>query len=153
MKTNFDFLPTSWDTLKELAIKAENNVYLDPRATLTELRLFAEGLTQGIFYFNNLSTLAHDMNQYERLNYLQNKAIIGDDVVNYLQLIRKKGNEVAHSNVRHFSSEEAMEMLHKGYVLANWFMLTYIDHDYQVKSFENPIDDHQKEQALMFSMR
>ena len=64
------FYQLGWYTLKELTLKTENNVYLDPRATLTELRLFAEGLTHSIFYFNNLSAVAHDMNQYEKLNYL-----------------------------------------------------------------------------------
>ena len=67
MKSNFSFLPENWNYLGKLATNAENNVYSDPRAAISELRLFCEGLTDGIFHFNRLSLAGSTMSQYEKL--------------------------------------------------------------------------------------
>ena len=144
MKSNFDFLPEDWQFLYSIAVKAENNIYIDPRATLTELRLLCETLTDGIFYFNRISDIGKTMTQYEKLNYLQNKSIVADDVIDYLQIIRKLGNQASHDKHIKVSSAMAMDALKKVYLLTNWFVITYINHNYQPKEFVIPIDQKQR---------
>lgn len=150
MSSNFDFLPNNWDFLKRLASSAEQNVYSDPRAALSELRLFGEGLTEGIMHFNNLSVLNSTMNQYEKLNYLRERTKIAPDVIDILQIIRKAGNKAAHDHKVEISSTLAMDILKKAYLLAVWFMEMYLQHSFRPQPFVEPINQKQ-ESALAIS--
>lgn len=144
MSSNFDFFPKNWNYLKELAINAESNVYSDPRAALSELRLFCEGLTEGVFHFNGLNLNDSTMNQYEKLNYLSEKVSIAPDVIDMLQLIRKAGNKAAHDHKTKITPQMAMDTLKKAYLLAVWFMKMYIDHGYQPHSFVKPTNKNEQ---------
>lgn len=144
MSSNFDFLPENWNYLKELASNAEKNVYSDPRASLSELRLFGEGLTEGIFHFNNISLIDSKMNQYEKLNYLRERTKIAPDVIDVLQIVRKEGNKASHNHQEKFTSEQALNVLKKVYLLAVWFMEVYIKHDFRPEPFKTPVDDSKK---------
>lgn len=150
MKSNFSFLPENWNYLGKLATNAENNVYSDPRAAISELRLFCEGLTDGIFHFNRLSLAGSTMNQYEKLNYLSERVNIAPDVIDMLQLIRKIGNKAVHDHKARITPQIAMDTLKKAYLLAVWFMKMYIDHGYQPDSFVEPTNKN-KQAALTIS--
>ena len=147
MNSNFDFFPEKWRHLEELATSAESNVYFDPRAALSELRLFCESLTDGIFHFNRLNVPFPAMSQYEKLNHLSERTNIAPDVIDMLQLIRRVGNKAVHDHKAKITPQMAMDVLKKAYSLAVWFMKMYIDHSYQPHSFVEPTNEN-KQTAL-----
>lgn len=68
MGTNFYFLPARWQYLCDLGMHAEQNIYRDPRAAATDLRLLAKKLTDLIItYMPDVNPNHVSMSQYENL--------------------------------------------------------------------------------------
>ena len=153
MVTNFDFLPTQWQYLRDLGMHAEQNIYRDPRAAATELRLLAEKLTDLIIvYTPDVNPNHASMSQYEKLTVLSERNVLDPAVIDYFHIIRRVGNNASHSE-DDITTDEVMNALEKASVLCNWFMKVFVDHNFQPQAFVKPLDHDQITRAEITALK
>lgn len=144
MKTNFSYFTNDWELFKNLGESAEQSVYRDPNAAIVKIRSLAEKMTDAIFKLENIDPWGLK-NQVEKINTLQNKDVLPDELVDIFHMIRKTGNKAAHDG-SYGSASEAIDMLRMVYYISCWFMEVYVSYDFHSPKFMIPIDN-EKEQA------
>lgn len=144
MKTNFSYFTNDWELFKNLGESAEQSVYRDPNAAIVKIRSLAEKMTDAIFKLESIDPWGLK-NQVEKINTLQNKDVLPDELVDIFHMIRKTGNKAAHDG-SYGSASEAIDMLRMVYYISCWFMEVYVSYDFHSPKFMIPIDN-EKEQA------
>lgn len=144
MKTNFSYFTVEWELFKNLGESAEQSVYRDPNAAIVKIRSLAEKMTDAIFKLEGIDPWGLN-SQVEKLNTLQNKDVLPDELVNVFHMIRKTGNKAAHDG-SYGTTSEAINMLQMAFYISCWFMEVYVSYDFNSPKFIVPIDN-EKEQA------
>lgn len=144
LKTNFSYFTVEWELFKNLGESAEQSVYRDPNAAIVKIRSLAEKMTDAIFKLEGIDPWGLK-SQVEKLNTLQNKDVLPDELVNVFHMIRKTGNKAAHDG-SYGTTSEAIDMLQMAFYISCWFMEVYVSYDFNSPKFSVPIDN-EKEQA------
>ncbi|HGF7843904.1 type I restriction-modification system endonuclease [Enterococcus faecium] len=144
MKTNFSYFTVEWELFKNLGESAEQSIYRDPNAAIVKIRSLAEKMTDAIFKLEGIDPWGLN-SQVEKLNTLQNKDVLPDELVNVFHMIRKTGNKAAHDG-SYGTTSEAINMLQMAFYISCWFMEVYVSYDFNSPKFIVPIDN-EKEQA------
>ncbi|WP_171653859.1 DEAD/DEAH box helicase family protein [Paenibacillus foliorum] len=134
--SNFKFLSVKWPVLANLGEIAERNLHHDPNTTIFKLRLYGEQLVGAIFAYEGKQE-PRPNNQVTKINFLYSCGIIPEAIYNFLNDIRKKGNEAAHEG--HDSKQDATDLLRATLQLSIWFFRTYEDDQFQPLTFIEPI--------------
>ena len=97
---NFGFLKTKWPDLAEVGHLAETLLGVDPKATLSKLRLFAELVTGQIMQEAGIlqSSVWEDHRFLRELTTLRKYRAAPDFILNYLHTLRIEGNKANHRN-------------------------------------------------------
>ena len=133
--SNFSFLSTAWPMLADLGDLAEKNLYIDPNTSLIKLRMFGEILTKYLFAYENQEDPI-DGKQISRLNLLNSKRIVPENLVPLFHALRKTGNKATHEV--YGTPEEAQTHLQFAHRLAGWLRQTYGDGEYSAQDFVPP---------------
>ena len=144
LKTNFSYFTVEWELFKNLGESAEQSIYRDPNAAIVKIRSLAEKMTDAIFKLEGIDPWGLK-SQVEKLNTLQNKDVLPDELVNVFHMIRKTGNKAAHDG-SYGTTSEAINMLQMAFYISCWFMEVYVSYDFNSPKFIVPIDN-EKEQA------
>lgn len=144
LKTNFSYFTVEWELFKNLGESAEQSIYRDPNAAIVKIRSLAEKMTDAIFKLEGIDPWGLN-SQVEKLNTLQNKDVLPDELVNVFHMIRKTGNKAAHDG-SYGTTSEAINMLQMAFYISCWFMEVYVSYDFNSPKFIVPIDN-EKEQA------
>ena len=122
---NFGFLKTKWPDLAEVGHLAETLLGVDPKATLSKLRLFAELVTGQIMQEAGIlqSSVWEDHRFLRELTTLRKYRAAPDFILNYLHTLRIEGNKANHRNYGNYYLAAAM--LRKAFALGIWLMKTY----------------------------
>ncbi|MEW9110741.1 MAG: type I restriction-modification system endonuclease [Cytobacillus gottheilii] len=134
--SNFHFLSNKWDILANLGETAERNVFIDPNTTLMKLRVFAETLTKYVLAYEEIKE-TYDTKQTDRIRALRREDLISQELEDFLETIRKKGNKAMHEG--HGTHKEAQALLHMAHRLAVWFMQVYGDWDFKEPEYQEPV--------------
>lgn len=144
MKSNFSYYPSEWQLFRNLGESAEQSVYRDPNSAIVKIRSLAEKMTDALFKLEDIDPWGLK-NQVERLNTLQNKYVLSEDLADIFHAIRKTGNKAAHDG-SYGTTSEAINMLQLAFYISCWFMEVYVSYDFKSPKFTTPIDN-EKEQA------
>lgn len=146
MKSNFEMFTNNWEYLGNLTKAAEQSIYRDPSAAIIKIRIFAEKMTDALFELESLDAWGLDK-QIEKLNELQKKDVLSEDIIKIFHAIRKSGNSAAHN--MNGTVEGALSSVTFAHYLSNWFMEVYVDYKYESLDFFTPVDlDKEKEANL-----
>ena len=120
--TNFEFLREKFPNLANLAGFAEAYIYTDPASCLVKLRTYTEQMVQSIFDTCELPR-AIQPKLFDLLNDSNFKEVIPPVILNKFHLIRKAGNDAAHTGDG-ASAEILHLLLQESFDLARWYYLS-----------------------------
>jgi type I restriction enzyme R subunit len=117
MSVNFSFLSCYDYALVEFAGIAEANAIADPNTSLVKIRQFAEFLVKHVSAYSGLPMEKEEFGVV--IKALRARRIIPRDIAEYFDLLRLRGNEAVHDNLR--DARVAYQALVTAYELAKWF--------------------------------
>ena len=135
MKSNFDFLESTFPVLANFGGLAEQYCYTDPNSCLMKLGMIGETIVNLIFSYDRIP-LPYDNTAVVRIDTLLREGLITRDLSDILHALRKARNKAVHEN--YASVEEGKTLLQMAYSLCEWFMQTYGDWNYQNQPFVMP---------------
>ena len=126
MESNFNKLQKIDTVLAKIAKTSETLFLTDYSACVGRVGLFAETLTKKIYAKENID-YDETEDQYSRILFLEESAIITSNVVDCLHEIRKYRNRVEHhcEDALSTNKSEAVYLLKMEFDLANWYMNRY----------------------------
>ena len=149
--SNFDFLKEKFPVLANFGELAEKYLYSDSNSCLLKLGMIGETIVNLIFIYDRID-LPVDNTSANRIHTLYREGVVTSDLADILHGLRKIRNKAVHEN--YASVEDGKIFIQMAYSLAEWFMQTYGDWNYQNKPFEMPdknvrleIVDKEKEQT------
>jgi hypothetical protein len=118
---NFSFLETHDPEYVRVAASAESHCLDDPVAALTKIRTLGEMLAEDAAA--RVGVDDSEMNQYERLQALQDEGILPEQTANLFHNIRRAGKKAVHNHEG--SQSEAVGQLKLARQAAIWFHRTF----------------------------
>ena len=135
MKSNFEFLQSTFPVLANFGGLAEQYCYSDSNSCLMKLGMIGETIVNLIFSYDRIP-LPFDNTAVVRIDTLLREGMITRDLSDLLHALRKVRNKAVHEN--YASVEEGKTLLQMAYSLCEWFMQTYGDWNYQNQPFVMP---------------
>lgn len=146
--SNFAFLRELHPELASLAEQAEGSIWLNPRGTLMQGRLFGEILATTISTQEKVEPV-YSIKQIDRLHKLAREGLLTEEIRNKFEWLRMNGNAAAHSS-NEVHSDLALTAHRNMFELSAWFVELYGSVDSEVPSYQMPIQqahtNHQIEQ-------
>jgi type I restriction enzyme, R subunit len=118
---NFEFLRPKRSMLAELAAFAEHHVHVDSAASLLNQRKFIEFIVSAIYESYRLRA-PYTENLIDLMNAEPFRQSVPEVVQGKLHLVRKAGNQAAHSRVP-TTTDLALDCLYQMFDVARWFYL------------------------------
>jgi len=142
--SNFSFLSAEFPLLSNLGQAAEYNLYQDPSTSLYKLRQFGEYLTEQIFGVYGIELPEQNTFQ-NRIYQLRSQNLLPLSVVDYLNLLRHKGNRAVHRFVG--TVEEAKSALFGAFKLGKWFYEAYSVQNQNLEQlkYKLPVEDNTRQ--------
>ena len=139
MRTNFDYLKTEpkFAAFANVAISAEKIVLMDPEASILNCRRAMEFAVKWMYSVENTLEMPYQDNLQSLLNAEDYRQLIGYDMWNRMDYIRKCGNSAAH-NSQKLGRDEAMLCLENLFIFLDYLAYCYAD-EYEERIFDRGI--------------
>lgn len=128
--TNFNFLKNEWFSIYELAEKAEENVYSDPRTACFYARLTLENAINWLYKNDEYLKLPYDTSLNSLLHEETFKQNLDPKLFPKLKIIQKTGNIAAHS-IKPLTERDSLnvvtELFHFTYWVYRYYSTNNID--------------------------
>ncbi|MDD6197308.1 MAG: DEAD/DEAH box helicase family protein [[Clostridium] aminophilum] len=128
MKTNFDYLKKEpkFNSFSDVAISAERIVLMDPEASIINCRRAMEFALKWMYSVDEGLELPYQDNLKTLMDAEDYRQIIGPDLWNRMDFIRRCGNNVAHSRKK-LGRDEAMLCLENLFIYLDFIAYCYAD--------------------------
>ncbi|CAH8718673.1 DUF4145 domain-containing protein [Paenibacillus thiaminolyticus] len=123
MASIFAFLGEVNEELYAVAVQAEADVWSNPRATLTQGRLFSEEMATMVSKQEKVEPV-YFIKPSERVQLLARKDIISDEIKESFDWLRRNGNMAAH-DVKPVPPDLALTAHRHLFMLALWYVESY----------------------------
>lgn len=140
-KSNFRFLYDNHARLAALADQAEASIWLNPRGTLIQGRLFSEQLAKLVAVQEGIEPV-FEVKQVERVHKLAREEIITVEIKDNFEWLRRNGNTAAHSE-REVYPDVALTAYRHIFELAVWYVETYGSIDTIIPVYRMPLQQTQ----------
>ena len=124
----FAFLKQEWDTIYEIIVEIENNLYINPNISLIKLRQLEEVVIKAISEYEDKYISIVGENLKTSVESLINGGIIPKKFLVLLNEVRRFGNKAAHENYSDLS--KAQSLFELSYEFLVWFACNYSNNDY-----------------------
>lgn len=141
--SNFAFLRALHPELTALAEQAEGSLWLNPRGTLVQGRLFGEILATTISRQEKVEPV-YAIKQIDRLHKLAREGLVSEDIRDKFEWLRMNGNSAAHSSGE-IHPDLALTAHRHMYELAAWYVELYGSVDMEVPPYQMPVPKPQAE--------
>ena len=147
MVTNFDYLKTEskFSSFAGVAIKAERYILFDPQTSMMTSRRAMEFAVKWMYSVDNDLERPYEDTLYNLMNAADFRELVGPDILERMNYIRKSGNSVAH-NSRGSLFDEAMLCLENLFIFLDFVACCYAD-NYENREFDKNIILNRKKQA------
>ena len=136
-ESNFTFLNDLDPQLASLAEQAEGSIWLNPRGTLTQGRLFGEVMATAISVQEKVEPV-YAIKQIDRLHKLARECLVSEEIRDKFEWLRKNGNTAAHSTSE-IHPDLALTAHRHMFELAAWYVELYGAVDAEVPTYQMPI--------------
>ncbi|MDT3844747.1 MAG: DEAD/DEAH box helicase family protein [Bacillota bacterium] len=128
MKTNFDYLKKEpkFNSFSDVAISAERIVLMDPEASIINCRRAMEFALKWMYSVDDGLEMPYQDNLKTLMDAEDYRQIIGPDLWNRMDFIRRCGNNVAHSRKK-LGRDEAMLCLENLFIYLDFIAYCYAD--------------------------
>lgn len=123
--------------LSVLAVEAEEAVWSNPRATLTQGRLFSEELASIVSKQENLENV-FALKHNERIHKLSREGILPEEIKTSFEWLRLSGNQASH-NVKSIPIELAITAQRHIFTLASWYVESYGSLEIETPAYQMPL--------------
>ena len=139
MVTNFDYLKneTKFSRFADIAISAEKIILLDPEASILNSRRAMEFALKWMYSVDSELEMPYQDNLQSLMSSEEYRQIVGPDLWNRMDYIRRCGNNVAHSNKK-LGRDEAMLCLENLFIYLDYIAYCYAD-KYEEHTFDQTI--------------
>ncbi len=139
MVTNFDYLKneTKFSRFADIAISAEKIILLDPEASILNSRRAMEFALKWMYSVDSELEMPYQDNLQSLMSSEEYRQIVGSDLWNRMDYIRRCGNNVAHSNKK-LGRDEAMLCLENLFIYLDYIAYCYAD-KYEEHTFDQTI--------------
>tara|TARA_R110000868_G_scaffold351981_2_gene613201 strand:- start:1512 stop:4910 length:3399 start_codon:yes stop_codon:yes gene_type:complete len=138
--SNFDFLHTEWPEFVEDAEAVEKLIYVDPRGSCIRARYLVEQVVLWMYENDEDLELPYDSSMANLIHQIEFKKIVGYEVFNKVNAIRKIGNIAAHEKRKRIQEHDALLACKESFHIMFWLWSTYNDDE----EHENLTFDEQK---------
>lgn len=148
--TNFDFLlkDKQFDTFSGVAIAAENTLHIDVDSCVINCRRAMEFAVKWMYSVDKALYLPYQDNLQNLMNGEDFRDIVGNDIWQRMDFIRKVGNSAAHGG-RKVTGEQAELCLENLYIFLDFVAYCY-GANYQSGEFDKSLLELTPEEALSF---
>ncbi|ETT61691.1 type III restriction protein res subunit [Paenibacillus sp. FSL R7-277] len=136
MVSLFSFLEEAHSGLSVLAVDAEEAVWSNPRATLTQGRLFSEELASIVSKQENLENV-FALKYHERIHKLSREGILPEEIKTSFEWLRLSGNQASH-DVKLIPIELAITAHRHIFALASWYVESYGSLEIETPAYQMP---------------
>lgn len=135
-RSNFDFMQELNSELASIARLAEDSIWNNPRATLTQGRLFGEHLSKIVSVQEKVEPV-YAIKQTERLHRLLREGLIDNRVLDKFEWLRRNGNTAAHVS-EEVHVDLALTAHRHMFELASWYAELYGAVDQHISAYQMP---------------
>ena len=148
--TNFDFLlkDKQFDTFSGVAIAAENTLHIDVDSCVINCRRAMEFAVKWMYSVDKALYLPYQDNLQNLMNGEDFRDIVGNDIWQRMDFIRKVGNNAAHGG-RKVTGEQAELCLENLYIFLDFVAYCY-GKNYKSSNFDKSLLELTPEEALSF---
>lgn len=148
--TNFDFLlkDKQFDTFSGVAIAAENTLHIDVDSCVINCRRAMEFTVKWMYSVDKALYLPYQDNLQNLINGEDFRDIVGNDIWQRMDFIRKVGNSAAHGG-RKVTGEQAELCLENLYIFLDFVAYCY-GKNYKSSNFDKSLLELTPEEALSF---
>lgn len=148
--TNFDFLlkDKQFDTFSGVAIAAENTLHIDVDSCVINCRRAMEFAVKWMYSVDKALYLPYQDNLQNLMNGEDFRNIVGNDIWQRMDFIRKVGNSAAHGG-RKVTGEQAELCLENLYIFLDFVAYCY-GKNYKSSNFDKSLLELTPEEALSF---
>lgn len=148
--TNFDFLlkDKQFDTFSGVAIAAENTLHIDVDSCVINCRRAMEFAVKWMYSVDKALYLPYQDNLQNLMNGEDFRDIVGKDIWQRMDFIRKVGNSAAHGG-RKVTGEQAELCLENLYIFLDFVAYCY-GKNYKSSNFDKSLLELTPEEALSF---
>lgn len=148
--TNFDFLlkDKQFDTFSGVAIAAENTLHIDVDSCVINCRRAIEFAVKWMYSVDKALYLPYQDNLQNLMNGEDFRDIVGNDIWQRMDFIRKVGNSAAHGG-RKVTGEQAELCLENLYIFLDFVACCY-GKNYKSSNFDKSLLELTPEEALSF---
>lgn len=136
MSSLFTFLQEVNERLYALALQAEADVWSNPRATLTQGRLFSEEMATTVSKMEKVEPVFY-IKSNERIQLLARKDIISEELKDSFEWLRRNGNMAAH-DAKPVPPDLALTAHRHLFTLALWYVESYGSLDIELPTYSMP---------------
>ena len=148
--TNFDFLlkDKQFDTFSGVAFAAENTLHIDVDSCVINCRRAMEFAVKWMYSVDKALYLPYQDNLQNLMNGEDFRDIVGNDIWQRMDFIRKVGNSAAHGG-RKVTGEQAELCLENLYIFLDFVAYCY-GKNYKSSNFDKSLLELTPEEALSF---
>ncbi|HAL19626.1 MAG TPA: restriction endonuclease subunit R, partial [Ruminococcaceae bacterium] len=148
--TNFDFLlkDKQFDTFSGVAVAAENTLHIDVDSCVINCRRAMEFAVKWMYSVDKALYLPYQDNLQNLMNGEDFRDIVGNDIWQRMDFIRKVGNNAAHGG-RKVTGEQAELCLENLYIFLDFVAYCY-GKNYKSSNFDKSLLELTPEEALSF---
>ena len=148
--TNFDFLlkDKQFNTFSGVAIAAENTLHIDVDSCVINCRRAMEFAVKWMYSVDKALYLPYQDNLQNLMNGEDFRDIVGNDIWQLMDFIRKVGNSAAHGG-RKVTGEQAELCLENLYIFLDFVACCY-GKNYKSSNFDKSLLELTPEEALSF---
>lgn len=122
--------------LAKLLEELERAIYQSPRFMITHSRTLIEAILEKVMIHEKMENAPY-LTIIERIQFLQDEALLETEVLDALHEIRKLGN-IAAQDIREFRFSESLITWERIYIVVKWFVEVYGSHKIDVPPYEDP---------------
>lgn len=138
MKSNFDFIPSSWRRLATTLKEAELHVFIASPFAAVLCRKSLEEWVRWLYENDADLELPYDT-RLNTLMYQQDfKDLLAPSLFNRANLVRKLGNDAVHTNLK-VQPKEAMHVLQIMHGFAGWIVNVYGEETLKIPAFDTEL--------------
>ena len=122
--------------LAELVENVGNMIYIDSYCVILKGRSIAERVAKNIIAIEEIKD-KDELNQKDRIYTLEVEGLLEEEISKAFHTIRFLGNKVIHDEIEG-AFETELTICRNLYKILSWYVVVYIDHNYEIKEYMEP---------------
>lgn len=122
--------------LVQMISSVDKMLFIDSYTVILKARAISERIIRNIFVSEGILE-GNDMNQKERIDFLEKQELLPEEIVKHLHTLRFFGNRAIHDELEG-AFEISLMMYRLLFRVLSWYVVVYVKHDFVCGSYAEP---------------